>query len=154
MGRKGNPAMTVMNGDTRSLASEINVTPMIDVLLVLLIIFMVIVPAVPRGETAVAPHSSFNLAPPEDAIVLEVIAGAGGTIDLHINQQPVAPGELQSRLAAIYANRAQRTMFIKGDDRVSFMEIAKIIDIGHAAGADQIGLMTPQVLAGRSMIAR
>lgn len=141
--------MTATNGDIRGLASEINVTPMIDVLLVLLIIFMVIVPAVPRGEAAVAPQASQAGAPVGDAIVLEVIQGAGGTIDLRINQQPVAQGELQSRLAAIYANRSQRALFIKGDDRLSFREIAQIIDIGHAAGVDQIGLMTPEVLAGR-----
>jgi biopolymer transport protein ExbD len=131
------------------LASEINVAPMIDVLLVLLIIFMVIVPAVPRGEAAVAPQASDKSAARGDAVVLEVIRGAGDTIDLRINQQPVAQGELQSRLAAIYANRAQRVMFIKGDDRLSFREIARIIDIGHSAGVDHIGLMTPEVLAGR-----
>jgi biopolymer transport protein TolR len=141
--------MTATNGDTRRLASEINVTPLIDVLLVLLIIFMVIVPAVPRGETAVVPQASHKGAPVEGAIVLEVMGGAGNSIDLRINQQRVAQGELQSRLAAIYANRAQRILFIKGDDRLSFTEIAKIIDIGHAAGVDQIGLMTPAVLAGR-----
>jgi biopolymer transport protein TolR len=136
------------NGDIRGLASEINVTPMIDVLLVLLIIFMVIVPSVPRGEAAVAPQASHKSAPVEGAVVLEVIGGAG-KIDLRINQQPVAQGELQSRLAAIYSNRAQRVLFLKGDDRLSFMEIAQIIDIGHAAEVDQIGLMTPEVLAGR-----
>lgn len=141
--------MTATNGDIRGLASEINVTPMIDVLLVLLIIFMVIVPAIPRGETAVAPQASRKNAPREDAVVLEVIQGAGNKIDLRINQQPVAQGELQSRLAAIYANRAQHALFIKGDDRLSFKEIAQIIDTGHAAGVDQIGLMTPEVLAGR-----
>jgi biopolymer transport protein ExbD len=149
MGRKGITAMTATNGDIRGLASEINVTPMIDVLLVLLIIFMVIVPAVPRGEAAVAPQASHENAPREDAVVLEVTGGAGNKTDLRINQQPVAQGELQSRLSAIYANRAQRVLFIKGDDRLSFKEIAQIIDIGHAAGVDQIGLMTPEVLAGR-----
>jgi biopolymer transport protein ExbD len=133
------------NGD-KGLASEINVTPMIDVLLVLLIIFMVIVPAVPRGESAIAPQASHGN-PQGDAVVLEVL-GTGNKIDLRINQQPVAQGELQSRLAEIYANRAQRVLFIKGDDRLSFKQIAQIIDIGHAAGVDQIGLMTPELLAG------
>ncbi|MGA8089386.1 MAG: biopolymer transporter ExbD [Terracidiphilus sp.] len=141
--------MTATNGDNGGLASEINVTPMIDVLLVLLIIFMVIVPAVPRGEAAVAPQASRTNVSVGDPIVLEVIQGAGNTIGLRINRQPVAQGELQSQLAAIYANRAQRVMFIKGDDRLSFREIAQIIDIGHAAGVDRIGLMTPEVLAGR-----
>lgn len=141
--------MTATNGDIRGLASEINVTPMIDVLLVLLIIFMVIVPAVPRGESAVVPQASRTRVQTGDAIVLEVLRGAGEGIDLRINQQPVAQGELQSRLAAIYAVRAQRVLFIKGDDRLSFREIAQIIDTSHAAGVDQIGFMTPEVLAGR-----
>lgn len=136
------------NGDTRGLSSQINVTPMIDVLLVLLIIFMVIVPAVPRGEATLAPHPSPG-GGARDAVVLEVLKGAGSEIHLRINQQPVAQGELQSRLSAIYANRAQRVLFVKGDDQLSFTQIADVIDIGHAAGVDQIGLVTPKVLAGQ-----
>jgi biopolymer transport protein ExbD len=141
--------MTATTGHTRGLASEINVTPMIDVLLVLLIIFMVIVPAVPRGEAAVAPQASHKGDLRDDAVVLEVIAAAHNTMNIRINQQQVAQGELQSRLSAIYATRADRVMFIKGDDRLSFQQIAQIIAIGHASGVDQIGLMTPEVLAGR-----
>ncbi len=140
--------MTMTSGDTGGLASDINVTPMIDVLLVLLIIFMVIIPAVPRGEAALAPHTSLKGASADDAVELEVIA-AGNAIEFRINQQPVAQGELQSRLAAIYTNRAQRVLFVRGDDRLSFTQIAEVIDIGHAAGIDRIGLMTPRVLAGR-----
>jgi biopolymer transport protein TolR len=141
--------MTATNGDIRGVASEINVTPMIDVLLVLLIIFMVFVPAVPRGEAALAPHPSSKGSPANDAVVLEVIKGAGSAIEFRVNQQPVVQGELQSRLAAIYANRAQRVLFVKGDDRLSFTQIAEVIDTGHTAGVDQIGLMTPKVLAGQ-----
>ena len=141
--------MTATNGDIRGLASEINITPMIDVLLVLLIIFMVIVPAVPRGEAAMAPRPPHGGAASDDAIVLEANRGAGNSLDLRINQQPVAQGELKARLTAIYTNRAQHALFLKGDDRLSFSEIAQIIDISHAAGVDQIGLMTPNVVAGR-----
>jgi len=57
--------------------------------------------------------------------------------------------DLPSRLAAIYANRASRVLFVKGDDEVSFNQVAEAIDIGHAAGVDRIGLMTPRVLAGQ-----
>ena len=89
--------MTANNGDIRSMASEINVTPMIDVLLVLLIIFMVIVPAVPRGEAAQVPHPSLRGGSATDAVVLEVLKGADNVIKFRINQQPVASGELQSR---------------------------------------------------------
>jgi biopolymer transport protein ExbD len=140
--------MTTTTGNSESLASEINVTPMIDVLLVLLIIFMIIVPAVPRGEAALAPRSSHQDGR-SDAVVLEVEQSAGGAVNLRINQQPVVQGELQSRLAAIYANRAERVLFVKGDGRLSFTQIAEVIDIGHAAGIERIGLMTPGVMAGK-----
>lgn len=141
--------MTALSGNSKDLASEINVTPMIDVLLVLLIIFMVIVPALPRGETARVPRSSLKSEVKGDAVVLEVLKGSRGAVDFRINQQPVAEGDLQSRLAAIYVNRAQRVLFVKGDDQLSFTEIAKVLDIGHAAGIDQIGLMTPGIVAER-----
>ena len=141
--------MTATNGGNRGLASEINVTPMIDVLLVLLIIFMVIVPAVPRGEAAKVPApGGVGVADP-GAVVVEVLKNADNAIEFRINQQPVALGDLQTRLTAIYANRAQRVLFVKGDDQLSFTQIADVIDIGHAAGVNQIGLMTPKVLAGQ-----
>jgi biopolymer transport protein TolR len=139
--------MTLMNTGNKGMASEINVTPMIDVLLVLLIIFMVIVPAVPRGESALVPHPARRNPGPGDSVVLEVTKGAGSTVAFRINQQPVAQGELQSRLAAIFANRAQRVLFVKGDDQLSFTQIAEAIDMGHSAGIDQIALMTPATVA-------
>jgi biopolymer transport protein ExbD len=119
---------------------------MIDVLLVLLIIFMVIVPALPRGEVALVPKPSTPGSPGGDAVVLEVIGTAANAINFRIKQQPVSQGELQSRLAAIFANRAQRVLFVKGDDRLSFTQIAEVIDIGHAAGINQIGLITPGIM--------
>lgn len=140
--------MAAMGGNAKGLAADINVTPMIDVLLVLLIIFMVIVPAVPRGESALVPRSS-EKSTTGDAVVLEVLKGSGNSVLLRINQQAVAEGELKSRLSAVYANRAERVLFVKGDDRLPFTEIAKVVDISHAAGVDQIGLMTPGNAAGR-----
>ena len=88
---------------------------------------------------------------PGDPVVLEVLKGNGNSVLLRINQQAVAESELQSRLsAAVYANSWPSVhLFVKGDDRLPFTEIAKVIDIGHAAGVDQIGLMTPGNAAGR-----
>jgi biopolymer transport protein TolR len=133
----------------KGMASEINVTPMIDVLLVLLIIFMVIVPAVPRGEAASVPQPSLKGGGDEGTVVLEVLKDGDNAVKFRINQQGVAQGELQARPSAIYANRAQRVLFLRGDDTLSFTQMAEVIDIGHAAGIDQIGLMTPGVVAGR-----
>jgi len=133
----------------KGMTSEINVTPMIDVLLVLLIIFMVIVPAIPRGETAAVPHPAKDSRGRGDAVVLEVLKDGANAVKFRINEQGVARGELQARLSAIYANRAQRVLFLKGEDTLSFTQMADVIDIGHAAGIDKIGLMTPGAVAVR-----
>jgi biopolymer transport protein ExbD len=148
-GKKGELAMTMSNGNTGGMASEINVTPMIDVLLVLLIIFMVIVPAMPRGEVAVAPQPAPAGVSGSNAVVLEVLKVSGGQAGFRINQQAVTRQDLPAKLAAIYANRAERVLFVKGDDEVSFNRVAEAIDIGHAAGVDHVGLMTPRVLSGQ-----
>lgn len=140
--------MTATNAKYGEMTSEINVTPMIDVLLVLLIIFMVIVPALPRGESALLPRPAQKfVAERNDAVVLEVSRLQDGGVAYRINQQDVARADLSAKLADIYANRARRQMFIRGDDQLSFNQIAEVIDLGHAAGVDQIGLMTPDIQA-------
>jgi biopolymer transport protein ExbD len=146
---KGNFAMAMSIGNTRGAASEINVTPMIDILLVLLIIFMVIVPTLPKGEAVQAPNSHKGGPPDPGSVVLEVLKGGGGGLTFRINQQPVAKSELPGRLASIFANRAERVLFLRGDDELSFTQVAEVIDISHAAGVDHVGLMTPKVLAGQ-----
>jgi biopolymer transport protein TolR len=145
----GNSAMTMSNGNSGSMASEINVTPMIDVLLVLLIIFMVIVPALPRGEAAQTPAATKNRISEGSTVVLEMLKGTAGELSFKINRHEVSRQDLAARLTEIYANRAQRVLFVKGDDRLSFAEVAQVIDLGHSAGVDHIGLMTPKVLAGQ-----
>jgi biopolymer transport protein TolR len=139
--------MTMNSGKSGGMASEINVTPMIDVLLVLLIIFMVIVPALPRGEAALVPKASSGKT--TESVVLEVLKAGNGDLNFRINQQVVARQDLPAKLAAIYANRARRVLFVKGDDTLSFTQVAQVIDIGHMAGVDQIGLITPKGMAGK-----
>ena len=141
-----------MGGSGGSMA-DINVTPMIDILLVLLIIFMVIVPVTPKGLDALVPQ------PPKDpqkqqqpndrTIVVQVIYRPGASPAYKINEVDVAHSELQQKLTDIYANRAERVMFVRGDDDVNFAFIADVIDIGRAANVDHIGLMTPKIQQGQ-----
>jgi biopolymer transport protein ExbD len=133
--------------------SDINVTPMIDILLVLLIIFMVIVPVTPKGLDALVPLPPKNpqQQPPQSdrTIVVQVLYRPGAAPAYKINDTDVTRGELLPRLTEIYANRAERVMFIKGDDDVDFGFVADVIDIGRAANVDHIGLMTPKIQAGQ-----
>jgi biopolymer transport protein TolR len=134
-------------------SSEINVTPMIDILLVLLIIFMVIVPVTPKGLDALVPQppkDPTKQPPPTDrTIVVQVAYHAGAAPTYKINETDIAKAELLPRLTEIYANRAERVMFVRGDDDVNFSAIAEVIDIGKAANVDHIGLMTPKIQAGQ-----
>jgi biopolymer transport protein TolR len=138
--------MTTNSANSGEMGSSINVTPLIDVLLVLLIIFMVIVPAMPKGELAQVPQAA-KKSPPADAVVLEVLKSRSGEVSFRINRKEVARQDLAAQLAGIYANRADRVLFVKGDDSLSFTQVAQAIDIGHAAGVDRIGLITPRIQA-------
>jgi len=136
--------MAMSMGGAKSSIAEINVTPMIDVLLVLLIIFMVIVPMTPKGLKTLLPQPPKVLvrSSPEDAIVVQVTSGRGTSPTYKINETEVQHSQLLQQLNDIFANRAERTMFVKSDGDVSFSAIADVIDIGKAANVDQIGLMT------------
>src|ERR1035438_7927320 len=145
--------MGMSSGGPGGIASDINVTPLIDVLLVLLIIFMVIVPVVPKGLDALVPQppkDPTKQPPPTDrTIVVQVIYNRGAAPTYKINYTEIAKRDLQAKLTEIYANRAERVMFVKGDDDVNFAYVADIIDIGRAANVDHIGLMTPKIMAGQ-----
>ncbi len=133
------------------LNAEINVTPMIDVLLVLLIIFMVIVPVTPHGLDAMVPQppKTHNQQPNDKTIVVQVLGGASGMPTYKINQDTVAFQDLQNRLNQIYSVRAEKVMFVKGDPDLNFQSVAQVVDIGKAVGVDHIGLITPKIEAGQ-----
>jgi biopolymer transport protein TolR len=144
--------MGMGGGNTGGAVSEINVTPLIDVLLVLLIIFMVIVPVTPRGlETLVPqPPKDHKEEPQNDrTIVVQVQSNGAGAPSYLINETTFNKTDIEPKLAEIFATRQEKVMFVKGDKNLDFSKVAEVIDFGHQAGVDNIGLITPRVEAGQ-----
>ena len=125
------------------LSSEINVTPLIDVLLVMLIIFMVIVPVMPRGLNSALPSAASGVAEAADRPILVQVEQGQAAVLYLVDGVAVARGEVAPRLLELLSRRSVRQVLLKADAKLDFGVIAGVIDAGRAAGAESIGLVTP-----------
>jgi biopolymer transport protein ExbD len=127
-------------GSTGGLRANINMTPMIDVLLVLIIIFMVITPTTSRGLNALVPQpeSGAAAATPSGDIVVTV----NGDSTVNINRETVQLADLPDRLQRLFANHPGHPLFVRGGKRLEFQQVAEVIDIARGVGLDRIALMT------------
>jgi biopolymer transport protein TolR len=136
--------MSMMVGARSTRSCEINVTPLIDVLLVLLIIFMVIQPDHKWGEKTLVPQPSVESAeknPPAPIVIQLKNVGESKRPLLKINQEEISWDDLEPRLTAAFKLQVDRVAFVKGDPEVDFEYVAQAVDVTHHAGADRFGLL-------------
>ena len=141
--------MSMAVGGAGGPKSEINMTPMIDVLLVLIIIFMVITPLTPKGLEALVPQPAPPTVKQTASDQRTVVIVINKDKSMLINTEPTDAAKLGPRLEEIFKTRAERVVFVKGDPDLEFRDVATAIDLAHGAGIDKVGLMTAKVEAGQ-----
>src|SRR6202162_5787113 len=137
--------MSMAVGGGKGAKADINMTPMIDVLLVLIIIFMVITPLTPKGLETLVPQPPNPNQPQNQSDTRTVVIVINRDKTMMINQEITDDQRLGPRLEEIFKTRAERVVFVKGDNDLEYQYVAKAIDIAHGAGIDKVGLMTAKV---------
>jgi biopolymer transport protein TolR len=136
-------------GSSSGAMSSPNIVPLIDILLVLIIIFMVITPLTPKGLDALVPQPDPNQKQNQElenkTVVVQVLVGD----KLKINNEDTNWQQLEPRMEEIFKDRAEKVAFVKGDNDVQFMEVARAIDLMKEAGIDRVGLITAKLEAGQ-----
>jgi biopolymer transport protein TolR len=132
--------MGMQVGSNRGIQAEMNVVPLIDILLVLLVIFMII-PSHQKGLDALIPQpaSPQTVAPIVETVIVVQVSASG---DIRINEEPVGWDHLANRLERIFKERARKVAFIRGDAPVEFQVVARVVDVMHGSGIS-VGLLTP-----------
>ena len=143
--------MAMMLGSSKGPSAELNVTPMIDILLVLIIIFMLL-PHHVKGEKAAIPQPAITgqkQTERQDTVVLQIRTAPEGAV-LLLNQEPVSWESLQLRLREIYSSRPTQVLFIKGDSGLAFDVVAQAIDRAHAAVPELMIALLTSPIAGET----
>ena len=137
--------MSFTLGGKGGIVSEVNVVPLIDILLVLLVIFMMI-PHEQMGLRAVLPQASTADPGPLPETIIVTVRSDGS---LRINQLAIQSEELRGRLERIFALRASKVAFLQGDRTLEFHAVAQTLDLMHTAGATSVGLLTSELEKNR-----